>query len=161
MRYVKLYKAPKGTPNNSIAGVFCADRLENIEWYKRDWTETLPTDDHYYQISGSYYGSNLDKDFELNITNLFDVNMLELYPDDEARTKVMNFLVNSIVEGCQKTLTTPGTTVISVYPPWNINTGLVIDTNPFAPAYEKEYVSPGFDEKGEAYMPGIPPEHMA
>lgn len=160
MRYVKLYKAPKGTPDNSIAGVFCADRLENIEWYKRDWTETESSDDYFYQITGSYYGSDLDKDFELNITNLFDVNMVELYPDDEARTKVMNFLVNSIVEGCQKTLTTPGNTVISVYPPWNINVSLIIDINPMAPGYEKEVPGEGFYEGGEAMMPGIPPEHM-
>ena len=85
--------------------------------------------------------------------------MVELYPDEETRTKVMNFLVNSIVEGCQKTLTTPGTTVISVYPPWNINTGLVIDVSPLAPTYEKEVPGEGFEKGGEAFMPGIP-EHF-
>ena len=155
MRYVKLYKAPKGTPDNSIAGVFCADRLENIEWYKRDWTATEPTDDYYYQIAGSYYGSSLDKDFELSLTNLFDPSMLALYPDDEARTRVMNFFVNSIVQGCQKTLTNPGATVVSVYPPWNINVSLIIDRDPFAAPAEKESVGDGFEKEGEAIMPGM------
>jgi hypothetical protein len=156
MRYVKLYKAPKGTPDNSISGVFCADRLENIEWYKRDLTATESTDDYFYQITGSYYGSSLDKDFELNITNLFDVNMVEIYNDEETRTKVMNFLVNSIVEGCQQTLTTPGSTVISVYPPFNINVSLIIDSDPFASASIPEAPGEGFEKGGEAFGPGGP-----
>tara|TARA_R100001163_G_scaffold52433_1_gene39801 strand:+ start:825 stop:1301 length:477 start_codon:yes stop_codon:yes gene_type:complete len=154
MKYVKLYKFPKTTPNNSISGVFCADKLENIEWYKQDLTSTEGGNDYFYQISGSYYGSSLDKDFELNITNLFDEGISALYPEEADRVKIMNFFVNSIVEGCQRTLTTPGNTVVDVYPPFPINTSLVIDSDPFASSNVAENPGEGFEKGGEAFGPG-------
>lgn len=159
MKYVKLYKSPKGTPNNIIAGVFCVDHLENIEWNIQDAGPVEPGTQqaYFYQITGSYYGSSLDKDFELSISTLTEGDNVTLYPEEADRTKVMNFLVDSIVRACQSTYTTPGTSVVSCYPPFDVGASLVIDVNPFAPTEVMEEPGPGFGNEGMVPVQECPP----
>ena len=57
-------------------------------------------------------------------------------------------MVDGITKACQSTFTNPGSTVVNYYPPFDVGSNFVIETNPFSPA--EEVLPPGEEylEKG-------------
>tara|TARA_R100001198_G_C5079057_1_gene121480 strand:+ start:24 stop:560 length:537 start_codon:yes stop_codon:yes gene_type:complete len=154
MNYVKIYQFPQNTPANNIIGVVNAKLLENINWYIRP--SSPGAGDQEYQIHGMYYGSSADVDFSLNIANLTSpvpvgsVNFpSQIYDTDAKRARIMNIIVDKITKLCQDTFVKDP--VQNYYPPFNIGTNFVIESNPFAPA---EQILP----PGEEFGPGGPLE---
>ena len=123
-----------------------------------------------------YYGSTADVDFSLNIPALTTVSAggpSETFDTEGKKAKIMNIMVDGITRACQSTFTNPGSTVVNWYPPFDIGSNFVIESNPFQPA--EQVAGPGeeFLEKGGAIHmlepaepegpfegPGGPPEHM-
>ena len=174
MNYVKIYQYTKNSQSNNIIGVVNAKLVENINWYIRPAeVEAGGTE---YQIHGMYYGSTADVDFSLNIPALTTVSAggpSETSDTEGKKAKIMNIMVNGITKACQSTFTNPGSTVVNWYPPFDIGSDFVIESNPFQPASQIEGPGEEYLEKGGLMEepqngmpegpyegPGGPPEHM-
>lgn len=163
MNYVKIYQFPQNTPTNNLIGVVNAKLLENINWYIRPASAGGGSEE--YQVHGMYYGSNADIDFSLNISPLTlppgvgtEVQNFpsQIYDTDSKRAKIMNIIVDKITKLCQDTFVKDP--VQDYYPPFDVGTNFVIESNPFAPA--EEILPPGeeFLEEGGMLEPGLEPE---
>lgn len=143
MNYVKIYRQPKNSVTNQIIGIVNAKLLESIQWVLRPGAVGEPVPDR-YELHGSYYGSSADVDFVLTMNTLISTQEGGPSPGSPAaefdtegkRAKIMNIIVNGITKACQATYTSPGSTVISYYPPFDVGVDFVIESNPFAPADE-------------------------
>lgn len=159
MNYVKIYNLPKSSQASAIIGVINAKLLENISWYLRP--AITEAGDNEYQIHGMYYGSTADVDFSLNIPALSSPSPEDLsapssvFNTDAKRAKIMNIMVDGITKACQATYVTPGSTVLSWYPPFDIGTDFVIESNPFQPAAEVNPPGEEFTEKGGELEKGM------
>jgi hypothetical protein len=175
MNYVKIYQYTKKNQSNNIIGVVNAKLVENINWYIRPAEAEAGSTE--YQIHGMYYGSTADVDFSLNIPALTTVSAggpSETFDTEGKKAKIMNIMVDGITKACQSTFTSPGSTIVNWYPPFDIGSDFVIESNPFQPAQQvggpgEEFLDPGGVMEGapEAIPEGPfegaggPPEHMA
>lgn len=156
MNYVKIYNTTRKAPEKFIIGIINAKLIESIDWYRRP--ASTEAGEQEYQIHGSYYGSSADIDFSLNLPMI-----MSSYNTDEERAKIMNIICDGMTKACMSTYTTPGQTVVDYYPPINIGTDFVIETNPFQAAQQVGELPPGFDlgmlegaPPGDPFGPGGP-----
>lgn len=156
MNYVKIYRRPKGSLDNQIIGIVNAKLLEVIQWVLRPGTPQPNFTVDRYEIHGSYYGSSSDVDFVLTMGTLISTeeggpppgSPAAEFDTPEKRAKIMNIVVNGITQACRASFTTPGSTVVNYYPPFDVGNDFVIDSNPFAPALIVEDPGEEFEEKG-------------
>mgnify|MGYP003152211512 CR=1 FL=1 len=160
--YLKIWRYPQtygGT--NELLGVINGSELEAIEWGNQTVGTGLEavTVRH---ITGNYSLSTADHDFSILITALDSVSgpndMKDTYggsPEDII--KIMNIIVDQIVQLIRRQEMSTVSNVADYYPPRNCDLGsMALSFNPYEPVKEEEKEEEVIGE-GPAAPPECPP----
>jgi len=160
--YLKIWRYPQdfgGT--NELLGVINGSELEAIEWGNQTVGTGLEavTVRH---ITGNYSLSTADHDFSILITALDTVSAPSAMKDTyggspEDIIKIMNVMVDQIVQLIRRQEMSTVSNVADYYPPRNCDLGsMALSFNPYDAVKEEMPEMPEFPEEGEGPVP--PPE---
>ena len=160
--YLKIWRYPQdfgGT--NELLGVINGSELEAIEWGNQTVGTGLEavTVRH---ITGNYSLSTADHDFSILITALDTVSAPSAMKDTyggspEDIIKIMNVMVDQIVQLIRSQEMSTISNVADYYPPRNCDLGsMALSFNPYDAVKEEMPEMPEFPGEGEGPVP--PPE---
>jgi len=160
--YLKIWRYPQdfgGT--NELLGVINGSELEAIEWGNQTVGTGLEavTVRH---ITGNYSLSTADHDFSILITALDTVSAPSAMKDTyggspEDIIKIMNVMVDQIVQLIRRQEMSTVSNVADYYPPRNCDLGsMALSFNPYDAVKEEMPEMPEFPGEGEGPVP--PPE---